>query len=482
MMLRRLITNRFYSNYTIFNKSSGNGKCGVAVIRVSGDKTKDVLRRITGTDEFKPRHATLKGLKDSQGQLIDNGLVMYFPGPKSFTGEDCCEFQVHGGTSVVSALLSALNDIHKVRYSEPGEFSKRAFLNGKMDLIEAEAVADLIHAETEMQRKQALIQAEGHLSRLYQGWRTKLIRNIAHIEAFIDFSEDENIESDILHVVQKELYELKNEIQQHLVDGRKGERLRDGVRMAIVGDTNVGKSSLMNHLVQKDVSIVTEIAGTTRDVIQSNFEINGYPIVLMDTAGLRKSRDIVETEGIRRAKQCAILSDLIILVMDGKKLEEYFGNNPIDLDQYRKVYLHTLGLHDEILHGRRLMTIVNKVDLMTKHKSQELEDLKTLAISCTKVFRINDVVGEITDHLKELCGNPTTENPHLSQQRHRFCIQECSEYVNNFLETYNPVTEQDLAILVQDLRSAVRCIGKITGQVRTDDILDVIFRDFCIGK
>lgn len=389
---------------------------------------------------------------------------------------------MHGGTSVVSALLSAINDIHNVRLSEPGEFSKRAFLNGKMDLIEAEGIADLIHSETEVQRKQALIQAEGHLSRLYQGWRTKLIRNIAHIEAFIDFSEDENIESDILFVVQKELYELKNEIQQHLVDGRKGERLRDGVRMSIVGDTNVGKSSLMNQLLQKDVSIVTEIAGTTRDVIESNFEISGFPIVLMDTAGLRKSRDIVETEGIRRAKQCAILSDLIILVIDGKKLEEYFGSNPIDIDHYRKVYLHKLELTDDLLHGRRLMTIVNKVDLMTKHRKRELEDLKTLFISCTKVFRIHDVVDEITAHLKELCANPTAENPHLSQQRHRFCIQECSEYVNHFLDSYNPNAEQDLAILVQSLRSAVRSIGKITGEVRTDDILDVIFRDFCIGK
>lgn len=353
-------------------------------------------------------------------------------------------------------------------------------MNGKIDLVEAEGIADLIHAETELQRKQAIIQAEGHLSNLYHGWKNKLIRNIAHVEAYIDFSEDENIEDNILQIAQKELYELKEEIQQHLVDGRMGERLRDGIRMVILGDTNVGKSSLMNQLTQKDVSIVTSQEGTTRDIIQSNFDISGYPVILMDTAGLRQSHDIVESEGVRRAKKCAVIADLIMLVIDGYKMEKFFDGKSIDLEQYTKKYLDKLGLHDEILNGRRLMTIVNKIDLMSEHGREQLEDQHSLAISCTKFLGIYDVITEITEHLRELCGNPSAENPQLSQQRHRLFIQECHNHLSNFLEHYNP--EQDLTILVQDLRKAARSIGKITGEVRTDDILDVIFRDFCIGK
>lgn len=371
-----------------------------------------------------------------------------------------------------------------LRLSEPGEFSKRAFLNGKMDLVESEAIADLIHAETELQRRQALIQAEGHLSKLYQKWRTKLIRNIAHVEAFIDFSEDDNIEDNVLDVVLKELYELKQDIQKHLIDGRRGERLRDGVRLVICGDTNVGKSSLMNHLVQRDVSIVTDIEGTTRDIIQSTFEINGYPVILMDTAGLRSSNDVVEAEGIRRAKKCAVLADLIILLIDGHKMEEYFNGKPIDLSTYKSIYLHQLGLHDEIINGRKLMTIVNKIDLMSEDATRQLESGNILAISCTKIFRIHDVVEEITNHLRDLCGNPTAECPLLSQQRHRYYLQECLAHIQMFIDDFNPLEhgEQDMAILVQNLRNSVRSLGRITGEVRTDDILDVIFKDFCIGK
>lgn len=431
-------------------------------------------------DDYKPRYATLKALKDHNGDLIDNGLVLYFPAPKSLTGEDCCEFQVHGGISVVSDLLDSINKIKGTRLSEPGEFSKRAFLNGKMDLIEAEGIADLIHAETELQRKQALIQAEGHLTRLYQAWKTKLVRNIAHVEAFIDFAEDEHIEENVLQSVQQEVEELRQEVNQHLIDGRMGERLRDGVRMTIVGDTNVGKSSLMNHLVQKDISIVTEIAGTTRDVIETNFEINGYPVILMDTAGLRKSDDIVECEGIKRAKKCAALSDLLILVIDGSKMEEYFHGNPVDMDHYKWMYLEKLGLENEILKGKRIMTIVNKIDLMTEKGKLMLTKLGALGISCTNVYRINDVVSQITNHLEKLCGHPSAENPQMSHQRHRFHVQECLYHIERFLVEFGP--DKDLAILVQDLRSAVRSIGRITGEVKTEEILDVIFKDFCIGK
>ncbi|KAG5672136.1 hypothetical protein PVAND_002290 [Polypedilum vanderplanki] len=485
MIIKRLIGLRYISNYTIFNKSSGHGKSGIAVIRVSGSKTKEALRALTGTDNYKPRYATLKQIKDPiTKELIDNGICIYFEGQKSFTGEDSCEFQVHGGPSIVSALLRALGKIEGMRLSYAGEFAKRAFLNGKINLLEAEALADLIHAETDMQRKQALIQADGHLSKLYQKWRTKFIRNIAHVEAYVDFSEDDNIESDILISVKKELQELEEEIHSHLSDGRKGERLRDGVRLAIVGSPNVGKSSLMNLLVRRDISIVTDIEGTTRDVIESTFDLNGYPVIISDTAGLRESSDIVESEGIRRAKNCASRADLIILLIDGSKMEKDLCGKSINFEQYRTTYLNQLGLTDEIINFKRLMTVVNKIDLMSEKGRREIEESSSdvLGISCSQNIKVSSLVDEITNHLVELCGSPSTECPYLSQERHRFYLQECLKHLTAFLIEFDPKKEQDLSILVQNVRNCVRSIGKITGEVRTDEILDVIFKDFCIGK
>lgn len=454
------------------------------MIRVSGESTQRALKALTGCDTFKPRYATLKQIRDPVSQtLIDNGLILYFNSPKSFTGEDSCEFQVHGGTAVVSALLNALSRVEGLRPAEPGEFTKRAFYNGKMDLTEVEGLADLIHAETEFQRRQAIIQADGHLSRLYKKWRKQLIRNIAHIEAYIDFSEDENIEDDVLETMQKELVTLGHEIQQHLIDGRLGERLREGVKTVILGDTNVGKSSLMNILVQRDVSIVTDVEGTTRDVIESHYDINGYPVIIADTAGLRQSDDVVESEGISRAKKCATLSDLVILLIDGHKMGKHFDESgKVNIEEYKQAYLSRLGLNDELVANRRLLTIVNKVDLMTDQHKRELNEKEVLGISCTMLTRIDEVVAELTKHLKELCGEPSAESPVLSHARHRHFLQECLRHIQEFLGSFDPSSEQDFAILVQHLRNAVRSIGRITGEVRTDDVLDVIFKDFCIGK
>lgn len=352
-----------------------------------------------------------------------------------------------------------------------------------MDLIEAEGIADLIHAETELQRKQALIQAEGHHSRLYQNWRKRLVKAIAHIEAYIDFSEDDNIEEGILNDVQNDIKLLRQDLQKHLIDPR-GERLRDGVRIAIIGDTNVGKSSLMNILVQRDLSIVTNIKGTTRDVIESTIDIKGFPVVLMDTAGIRKSDDIVESEGINRAKKCAQLADVIIVVIDGLAMEEFFNENQIDIIEYRDYYLNQLELDVNELKGQRLISIINKMDLMSANAKNQLKTKFTKAhlISCTQGTGILEIIDEITNHLQELCGNPNVESPYLSHARHRFFIQECFEHIENFLTKFNPKEDQDLAILVQSLRNSVRSLGRISGEVRTEDILDVIFRDFCIGK
>lgn len=423
-------------------------------------------------------------MRNLDKKVIDSGLVIFFPGPNSFTGEDVAEFQVHGGQAVVAALLNTLGKIKGFRPSLPGEFSKRAFLNGKMDLIEAEGIADLIHAETELQRRQALLQAEGHLSRLYQKWRTRLVRSIAHIEAFIDFSEDDNIEEGVLDEVHNEVMLLRQDLRLHLTDARKGERLRDGVRMAIIGDTNVGKSSLMNLLVQRDLSIVTNIKGTTRDVIESTIDINGFPVIIMDTAGIRKSTDIVESEGINRARKCAQLADIIIVVSDGLAMEDFFKGRQIDPLEYHDYYLNHLELDVSDLKGQRFSMVINKSDLMTENAKNQLKTnfSKASLISCTEGTGIIEIIDDITNHLQELCGNPNEESPYLSHERHKFFIQECLEHIEDFLKKFNPKENQDLAILVQSLRNSVRSLGRITGEVRTDDILDVIFRDFCIGK
>ena len=474
----------FFFHFILFTRFyafvSGAGKCGIAVIRVSGEKTKHALKSLTGFDSFKPRFATLKQIRDPCTQtVIDNGLVLFFQAPKSFTGEDSAEFQVHGGSAVVAALLSALSKVEGLRPAEPGEFTKRAFFNGKLDLTEVEGLADLIHAETENQRRQALIHADGHLSKLYMKWRTQLLRNIAHTEAYIDFSEDENIEDGVLDVTLKSLSELKLEMQRHLADGRKGERLREGVKMVILGDTNVGKSSLMNLLVQRDISIVTEIEGTTRDVVESHFDINGFPVVISDTAGLRKSNDIVESEGIARAKKCATTADLVILVIDGEKMTQNFDG---DFEKFRKKYLTSLGLNLKTLEGREILTVVNKIDLVTPKHQKLLNDADVISISCTKSINIEVILAKITENLVKLCGDPQSESPLLSHARHRYYLEECLQNIENFLQSFDASEEQDFAVLAQNLRNAVRSIGKITGEVRIDDLLDVIFRDFCIGK
>ncbi|CRL05449.1 CLUMA_CG017965, isoform A [Clunio marinus] len=475
---------RLFSSITIFSKSSGFGKCGVAVIRVSGENTNKALKALTNFDNFKPRFATLKQIKDPETNiLIDNGLILYFKSPKSFTGEDCCEFQVHGGPAVITAILNALSKVDGLRPALPGEFTKRAFYNGKMDLTEVEGLADLIHAETEYQRRQALIQADGHLSNLYKKWRTQLIRNIAHIEAFIDFSEDENIEDDVLEVMEKDLHCLEKEIKQYLVDGRKGERLRDGVKMAIVGETNVGKSSLMNVIVQRDISIVTNIEGTTRDIVESHYDIGGYPVVIADTAGLRESKDIVESEGILRAKKYASNADFILILIDGEKMEKLLKDfEKENVEKYIKEYKNRLGLDDGFRECKQMLTIINKIDLVSCRNKEILKSCNFLGISCTKAINIQEALEEIKENLQNLCGNPTSESPLLSQARHRHYLQNCLKSIQDFLSNFDQSNEQDFAILVQSLRNAVRCIGHLTGEVRTDDILDVIFKDFCIGK
>ncbi|XP_055850874.1 tRNA modification GTPase GTPBP3, mitochondrial [Episyrphus balteatus] len=480
----RKIFLRYASESTIFNLSSGYGKCGVSVIRVSGPQTRDTLRAIVSKNFVpKDRYATLRSLYHPvTNEMIDKGLVIWFPGPNSFTGEDSCEFQVHGSLAVVEAMFDALGSIPGLRLSQPGEFTKRSFFAGKLDLTEVEGLADLIHAETEAQRKQALLQSTGSLSKVYKNWRERLIKCVAHMEAYIDFAEDENIEDDLLEKLKTELLSLRENIQNHLNDHRQGEILRHGVRTTIIGAPNVGKSSFLNLMCQRKVSIVTPIAGTTRDVIESFHNICGYPVLFADTAGLRTlTDDVVEKEGISRAKDRIGKSDLLLLIVDATELSKRKITNKAFFEGFKEQYLKELGITTDLLSETSLLVILNKVDLISSEDLEKLKNLDVALVSCLTT-KMENLFQKMEDKLKYICSQPTADNPRLTNSRYRQELISCSNYITVFLDNYTTNPNQDLAIAAQTLRKAVKCIEKITGNVSTDDILDVVFRDFCIGK
>ncbi|XP_058117938.1 tRNA modification GTPase GTPBP3, mitochondrial, partial [Anopheles coustani] len=466
---------------TIFGLSSGLGKCGVAVIRVSGGASKDILQKKTRLKKVpEPRKALLTKIYHGQtDEMIDRGLLLWFPGPNSFTGDDTIEFHVHGGSAIVSAMYDSLGTFPDTRLAAPGEFTKRAFYAGKMDLTEVEGLADLIHAETEAQRRQALRQANGQLSHIYNGMRSRLVKAIASVEAYIDFAEDQDVDDGVLDATLAEVESLITELKSHLDDNRRGERLRNGVRAAIVGAPNVGKSSLINLLSQRNVSIVTNIAGTTRDIVESHYDIAGYPVVLADTAGLRPfTDDIVESEGIARARAYVDAADLLVLVLDASKIEQ-----PARVDLQLREYAISIGLSEAAL--ARALIVLNKCDLLTDAIVEALKTNTSLnLISCKNEAGLPEMLDRMKTRLVQLCGNPLTECPTISQERHRYhlkkCLEQLERYRNYFADTI--VGDRDLAIVTHHLRAAVRSIGKITGSVETEEILDVIFSTFCIGK
>lgn len=340
----------------------------------------------------KPRHADLRSFKNPlNDELIDKGLCLWFPGPFSFTGEDSCEFQVHGSIAVISAMLDALGRVPGLRQATAGEFTKRAFFGGKLDLTEVDGLADLIHSETECQRKQALLQSNGSLSRLYHNWRKRMIRCIAHLEAFIDFSEDENIEDNVIVELNKELRKMKKEIRSHLDDSRRGELVRDGIRTVIVGEPNVGKSSFMNLVCQRNVSIVTDIAGTTRDLIETTYNISGFPVIFTDTAGLRReTNDVVEKEGIERAIGSMTTADLILLMVDSKDLR-----GVTELDGFKKKLLKKLKVGE--LEGTRIQVVANKIDLLTLRELERMRSVPGLQlVSCKEETNVKGMLEDLT--------------------------------------------------------------------------------------
>ena len=384
--------------------------------------------------------------------------MLWFPAPASFTGDDVAELHVHGGTAVVASVLTALAGIAGCRTAEPGEFTKRAFLNGKLDLTQAEAIADLVAAETEAQQRQAVRQLDGELGRCYESWRTALVGALAHLEAAIDFP-DEDLPAETVGQVQSAVGNLERTISAHLDDGRRGERLRDGFRIAIVGPPNVGKSSIINVLSRREAAIVAPQPGTTRDVVEVHLDLGGYPVTLADTAGLRETDDLVESEGVRRALARAEESDLKLVV--------------IDAGAWPSIGRESLALIDE-----NAIVIANKIDLRAVSE-MTIEGRPVLGVSAKTNVGINRLLEVLQGEIGARFG--ARDVPTLSRLRHREALRECRDALSRALDGLQ--SKRGLEELpAEDLRIAIRAIGRITGRVNVEDILDVVFRDFCIGK
>ena len=436
---------------TIFALSTVPGRSGIAVIRISGPHAGDALAALTGRPPSAPRKAVLTGFTDPKtGSPIDQGLVLWFPGPASFTGEDMAELHLHGGRAVIAAAVEALAREPGLRPAEPGEFTRRAFDNGKLDLSEVEGLADLIEAETEAQRRQALRQMAGGLSRLTEGWRDRLVPALAHMEASIDFS-DEELPVDILAGAKNTAAAVAEEIGAQLADAGRGERLRDGLQIAILGPPNSGKSSLLNALAQRDVAIVSETAGTTRDVIEVHLDLGGYPVTLADTAGLRElGEDVgdgVELEGMRRARRRAEEADLRLVVFDVTTWP---------------------SLDSEALHHLRgeSFAILNKVDLVAAGAGRPQETtLRGCPILCVSALT-GDGLGALLEglqgHVSERLGISGSV-PGITRARHRQALETCRDALRRSLDATAP------ELAAEDLRLAVRALGRITGRV---DFLD----------
>ncbi len=439
---------------TIFAPASGAGPAGVAVIRVSGPASGAALRRLCRC-EPPPRRLTRVQVSDPvSGDVLDDGLAAWFPAPASFTGEDVVELHIHGGRAVLAAVLDALGGCPGLALAEPGAFTRRAFENGKLDLTAAEGLADLVAAETEAQRSQALRQMQGELGRLYEDWRQRLVENLAHLEAAIDFS-DEDLPGDLVGRVREAVGKLSEEIGGHLADGHRGERLRDGFHIAILGPPNVGKSSLLNRLARRDAAIVAETAGTTRDVIEVHLDLGGYPVILADTAGLRDSEDLVEAEGVRRAARRGRESDLRLVVLDAAVWPE------VDPPTREMV-------------DAEAVVVVNKIDLREPEPPLKFEGRSVHSVSALTGRGLDGLVERLASTVAERFAGGGA--PVLTRARHRQALETCRDALDRYLRA----KADELA--AEDLRLAVRALGRITGRVDVEDLLDVIFRDFCIGK
>jgi tRNA modification GTPase len=442
---------------TIYALSTGPGISGIAVIRVSGQNTKEVIKKLTRSKLPPPRVATLRKFnKNGEKKLIDQGVLIWFPGPNSYTGEDLAEFHVHGSRAVVNAMHKSISEIKNCRLAEPGEFTKRAFLNGKINLLKAESIADLISSETEIQRKQALKIMSGSSAVKFNSWRGKLLKVLSYVEAKIDFP-DEDLPKNVIKKIKKESNGILREIKKSLKDDKVGERIREGFKIAIIGPPNSGKSSLLNYLSKRDVAIVSEIAGTTRDVIETHLNLDGYPVIVSDTAGIRSSKNEIEQKGIKIALNRADDADLKLVIIPPKS---------IDFTRLLKKLL----FKDAIL-------VINKSDLLKKKINTNFKKYDHVLISIKKDKNLNKLIEKIKSKLKKKF--TTSEDILITRERHRENLKNCVYHLESFLKKKS---NDDFDKAAEDLRLASRHLGMIVGKVGVEELLGSIFNDFCIGK
>ena len=449
---------------TIFALSSGRPPAAIAVVRMSGPRAGDALKALAGKLP-EPRKAGLARVRDPHsGEVIDEALALWFPGPNSETGEDMAELQLHGGRAVVAAVFGVLGRIEGLRPAEAGEFTRRAFENGRLDLTAVEGLADLIGAETEAQRRQAYRQLKGLLGDRAESWRARLIQALALVEAQIDFSDEADVPEDLMGPALKIAAELRDEIAAALAGSNRGERLRDGLVVAIAGPPNAGKSTLLNRIAKREVAIVSPVPGTTRDVIEVHLDLDGYPVTLLDTAGIRDSEDPVEQEGIRRARQRASEADLVLWVEDAE-------------DSDRR------GRATAVSGAGVTWVIRNKVDLLAPNIRNELKNESnnnnnelSFDLSATAGLGLAEFLAKLAQHATSYFG---PEPALITRERHRKSLNMVQKALERALAE-GPSGRLDIA--AEELRAAAQTLGRLTGRIDVEDILDVIFRDFCIGK
>jgi tRNA modification GTPase len=438
---------------TIFALSSGRPPNAISVVRVSGAQAGAIVsslaRRIPP-----PRRATRALICDANQQPIDDAVVLWFPGPKSATGEDVAEFHVHGGRAVLAALFAALSTFENTRAAEPGEFTRRAFENGKLDLTEAEGLDDLIHADTDRQRRQALRQLKGLLGDKARSWRAEIIEVSALIEAGIDFSDEGDVPAELITPALAKIKALQEEIVEVLAAQGQSERLRDGMVVAIAGPPNVGKSTLMNQLARREVAIVSPHAGTTRDIIEVQLDLDGYPVTVIDTAGIRATEDPVEQEGVRRARARAAEADLVLWLVEDDS-------------------------HDPAVEGAAPVWMVrNKIDLyaLKPHVAGmgRTSGSRYFEISASRGDGLRELMAAVVGHAEDVFGSG--EGGLISRERQRTLLRETSALLHRSME------EKGEELVAEDLRAAAHSLGRLLGRVDVEDILDKIFREFCIGK
>jgi tRNA modification GTPase len=441
----------------IFALSTGRGPSGMAILRLSGKDSLQISKLITKRNDIKSKEVNLCKFHDpSNGKIIDEGLLLWFPGPNSYTGEDLAEFHTHGSNAVVSCFLRALSEQKNCRLAEPGEFTKIAFQNNKIDLIEAESIGDLIHAETELQRQQAIKLVQGNASNYYNSLREKLVKSLSYIEAKIDFAEDD-LPENVLKEVQNSTKEVHKDIKQILEDQKIGEKIRDGFKISIIGQVNAGKSSLLNLLSKREAAIVSEQEGTTRDVIETYLNIDGYPVILADTAGIRKVKNKVEKEGIQRAIKKAKNADLTLVMID---------NSLKQIDKGLKKLIN-----------ENCILVFNKSDLNKKIPKNEFIKNDQILISVKDNQNIDKLVKTIKDKLSKKVTN--ANNILVTRERHRAKLNDALKEIEKFLKKDQ---QKEIETAAEDLRLATRHLGSIVGKVDVEEILGSIFQDFCIGK